>query len=223
MIDAGCFEVESDGERFVLGIHTDNPAHEARIRWEAVNRGLSGKWGRLYLPEEMAGGIDQVIQEPILVFETGEAIVIDDKDLSSVELPRPLASRLQESLDEFGTAIVDSASVETNPDRFPASIEYQTRIATEHLDKAWWDSTRLIMWYAPNKPEVQNLPTRLAELISRVDLYGYQIEQENLVHRTNEIPTERAVNELKSFLEQIVPRTDMRADSGSYQIEHPLE
>jgi hypothetical protein len=37
------FEVDAHGEQFILEIHTENPAHEARIRWEISDRDLSGK------------------------------------------------------------------------------------------------------------------------------------------------------------------------------------
>ena len=217
------FEVEVHGEDFILEIHTENPAHEARIRWKIVDRDLSGKWGRLYLPESMPGGGDQVIQEPILAFGGDASITVKRQERNSIELPRSLALQLQESLDRVGTATVDREHVCNDASRFPATIQYRTQVSTEHLDKTWWDSDRYLMWYSPNKPPAQNVPSRLAELISQLDVYGYQIEHGKLIHRTEEFPSEKAVDELKRSLQQAIPKSETQPDTNSYRIGESLE
>lgn len=223
MVDAGSFEVESYGERFNLEIHIDNPAREPRIRWETVGENLSGDWGRLYLPEGMAGGIDQVLQEPILRFEVGETIIIGGKKRTSIKLPHSLAVRLQKIIDKIETVSVDSTLVETNPNRFPSTIAYETKIATENLHKACWDPNQYVMWYAPDRPTPPKQSDRLTELISSVDLFGYQISQGELIHRANELPPKKAVRELKHFLDRTMPNTSPDDRSSSYRIEYTLE
>jgi hypothetical protein len=217
------FEADVHGKRFVLNIHTENPAHEARIRWKIPNQNLSGKWGRLYLPENMPRGGDQVIQEPTLTFGGHEPIMINGQERNSIELPRSLASGLQDSLDELGTATVDREHVCDDASRFPSTLQYRTQISTEHLDKMWWDSDRYLMWYAPEKPQAQNVPSRFAELISQLDLYGYQIEDEKLIHRTEEFPSGEAMGEFKQTLQQTMQNLDPQPDTNSHRIDSPLE
>lgn len=223
MRSAEQFETDTHNEQFILEIHTENPAHEARIRWEIADRDLSGKWGRLYLPESMPGGGDQVIQEPIIAFGGRESVVIDGQERRSIELSRSLALQLQESLDELGTAITDREHICDEPSRFPSSIDYQTQISTEHLDKMWWDSDRYLMWYSSDKPQAQSVPSRLAELVSRLDVYGYQIENGKLIHRIREYPSEEAVNELKQFLQRTISNSDTPSDAQPFRINKPLE
>lgn len=217
------FKTEKHDERFLLEIHTDNPAHEARIRWKSAERSLSGVWGRLNLPEDMSRGADQVIREPILSFGSNKSISIAGQERRSIQLSRSLARRLQDLLDELGTASVDGEHICDDASRFPAGIQYETQISTKNLDKTRWDSDRQIMWYAPDRPPAQNPSSRFAELVSQLDVYGYQIENGELIHRTEEYPSSEAVNELQQLLQQAIPDSDEQSDADSHRIDEPLK
>jgi hypothetical protein len=217
------FEVDAYGEQFILEVHTENPAHEARIRWEVSNQNLSGEWGRLYLPESMPGGADQVIEKPILAFAGREPITTDGQERGSIELPQSLALQLRESLDKCGTATIHEKRICDDASRFPSSIQYRTQVSTEHLDKVRWDSNRNLMWYSPDRPQARNVSPRLVELVSRLDLYGYQIENGKLIHRTREFPSEEAASELKQFLQRAGPDSDSQSEMQSFRIDEPLE
>jgi hypothetical protein len=217
------FSVDVHGVQFVLSIHTENPAHEARIRWETINQDLSGEWGRLYLPEDMPKGADQVIQEPILAFGSRKSIAIDGKERKSIELPRSLALRLQNILDDFGTATSNADSICDGPSQFPPDIQYQTQISTQNLNKKSWDANQRIMWYAPDRPQAQSASSQFAKLVNELDVYAYQIENEKLIHRTEEYPSSEAVDELKRLLQQATPNLDEQPDTDSYRINEPLK
>jgi hypothetical protein len=217
------FKVDAHGEQFVLEIHTENPAHEARIRWEIPDRDLSGEWGRLYLPESMPGGADQVIERPILAFGGRESITTDGQERSSIELPESRALQLRELLDECGTATTHEKRICDDASQFPSSIQYRTQISTEHLDRVWWDSDRHLMWYSPDRPQTRNVSSQLTELVSRLDLYGYQIERGKLIHRTREFPSEEAASELKQFLQRAGPDSGSQSEVQSFRIDEPLE
>src|SRR5699024_8777875 len=169
------------------------------IRWKILGRDLSGKWGRLYLPENMPGGSDQNIQEPTLKFGNHRPIMLAGRKRRGIKLSQSLGLRLRESLDELGTVTVDEKHICDISSRFPATINYQTNISTEHLNKSWWESDRHLMWYAPRKSWVQNSPSQIMKLIEQLDMYGYQIENDELIHRTEEFPSDDAVNELKEL------------------------
>lgn len=216
------FNVNVRDMRFVLSIHTRNPAHEARIQWKIPSQDLCGEWGRLYLPADMPGGADQIIQEPTLAFGSDESICINGQEQSSITLPRSLALQLQEILDDLGTATSNTGSICDEPSQFPPDIQYRTQISEKDLNKISWNEDQRIMWYSFTAPQDQNEPSRLAELLSAVDMYAYQIEDGELIHRTEEYPSSEAVDKLKQLLQQAVP-SDERLSTDSYQIDEPLE
>lgn len=217
------FDIGYKCERLTLEVHTENPAHEARIRWEIVDQDLSGEWGRLYLPESMPGGADQVIQEPILVFGSRESISINGHEENSIELPRSLALRLQDILNDFGTATSNTDSICDNPSRFPSDIQYKTQISTEYLNKMSWDANQRVMWYSPERPQTQAESSRFTELIEKLDVYAYQIEEDKLIHRTEEYPSGEAANEFKRLLRQAIPDSDEHHDTNSHRIHRQLK
>jgi hypothetical protein len=182
------FAHEYEDDLIRIGVHTDNDLHEPVLRWKIESSGETGDRGTVDLPEDMPGGFDQSISEPVFRFYMNESTTteIAGEGRTSLILPRPLAADINIQLEQVGTAVTDCEYICTDPGKFPSTIEGQDRLGISRtLYKDRWGAGKNIMWYTDE--DGTSVP--------------YQIEDGELIKRPQEISID--LDPLIEFAERV--------------------
>jgi hypothetical protein len=120
-------EYEHAGETVRVGVHCDGTAHEPRVRWQIGDR--TGEHGYVHLDR----------REPAIRLEEGETVRFQDRSVSEIPVPRSIGNALAERVEEWGSIVVGSERLTTDPTSFPAEIDGFQRVG--------WEDRRSVMWY----------------------------------------------------------------------------